>query len=220
MEEVKKQPTKVDYEKYLQIMKQSSWADGDMDFMNKYNFGTVVFEESGNYGLKNCIGDILVSAGYEDFLTLSDEDYKEGNLLAVMYENKWGMIRIGNENEWVMEPVYDYISFPNSITFVQKENKYGVINLTTQEFILPLELEFVSSQNGFMFCNGISTYGKDRKEGVIMDNGEFTEAIFDETGIPEMGENFQVRIGEEWGFINEEGEFTTDEDEAYYYTCD
>ena len=77
MEEVKKQPTKVDYEKYLQIMKQSSWADGDMDFMNKYKFGTVVFEESGNYGLKNCIGDILVSAGYEVFLTLSDEDYKE-----------------------------------------------------------------------------------------------------------------------------------------------
>ena len=137
-----------------------------------------------------------------------------------MYEKKWGMIRIGNENEWVMEPVYDYIGFPNSITFVQKENKYGVINLTTQEFILPLELEFVSSENGFMFCNGISTYGKDGKEGVIMDNGEFTEAIFDETGVPEMGENFQVRIGEEWGFINEKGLFTHDEDESYYYTCD
>jgi hypothetical protein len=32
------------------------------------------------------------------------------------------MIRIGDEYKWVLEPVYDYIGFPNAITFVKKDN--------------------------------------------------------------------------------------------------
>jgi hypothetical protein len=220
LEEVKKKPTKADYEKYLQIMKQPTWPHEEIGFLNEYDFGITIFEVAGNYGIKNCIDEILVSAKFEHLYTFSFKEYKEGDLLAVMFGKKWGMIRIGDENKWVLEPVYDYIGFPNAITFVKKDNKYGVINLNWMEFIIPIGLDFVTSENGLMFCNGISTYGKGGKEGVIMDNGEFTEAIFDEIEVPEMGQLIQVRIGEEWGGIDNKGLFTDDLDEAYYYTFD
>ena len=215
----RKIPTKSDYNKYLEISNESNWTDENIDFVNQFDFDTKTFEENGQTGLKNCINEIIIPAKYEDFLILSQHVYKTGSKVATMSKGKWGILTIGNE-KWILKPEYDYVGFPNNIIYVVKDEKYGIVNLSTNEFVLPPELEFVSSENGFMFCNGIATYGKNGKEGVMMDNGEFTEAIFDETGVPEMGEYFQVRIGDQWGFINENGEFTSDEDEAYYYACD
>jgi hypothetical protein len=57
-------------------------------FLNEYDFGITIFEVAGNYGIKNCIDKILVSAKFEHLWTFSFKEYKERDLLAVMYGKK------------------------------------------------------------------------------------------------------------------------------------
>jgi hypothetical protein len=56
---------------------------------------------------------------------------------------------------------------------------------------------------------------KGGKYGVISSSGSFTGPIFDDyEGVPEGA--VKVMSDGEWGYVNEEGSFTTDIDEAYY----
>ncbi len=50
---------------------------------------------------------------------------------------------------------------------------------------------------------------------MMREDGEHTEAIFDEVEL-DLEQAVKVRIGESWGCINEEGQFTEDGDEACY----
>ena len=66
------------------------------------------------------------------------------------------------------------------------------------------------------YCNGIGTFEINGKWGVMREDGEHTEAIFDEVET-DFDVAVKVRIGEVWGWINEEGQFTKDGDEACYW---
>ena len=216
----KRKPNKAEYNKYNSIMKRGGWSDEEMEFLNEIDMSTDVFEENGKHGLKNCLGEVLIKANYEDFITMSNHDIEEGDLVTTMKNGKWGVLKVAGEEEWLAEPIYDFIGYPSTITFVVKDGVYGVLDLDEKKFIIPLHCEFVSSHDGFMFCNGIAEYGINGKIGVMLENGEYTEAIFDEVEAIDMGEDVKVRIGEEWGVINEEGKFEMDTDEAYYYVSD
>jgi hypothetical protein len=50
----------------------------------------------------------------------------------------------------------------------------------------------------------------------MREDGEHTEAIYDEVET-EFDQAVKVRIGESWGYINEDGMITEDADEAYYW---
>lgn len=219
-EKVKRKPSKKEYEKYNAILEQGDWSEDDIKFLDQIDISSDVFEENGNHGLKNCLGEVLIKSQYQDFMTLSSYDIKKGDRVTAMQNGKWGVLRVNTDEEWLAEPIYDFIGYPNRITFVVKEGVYGVMDLEDKKFIIPLHCESVSSDNGFLFCNGIAQFGIEGKIGVIRENGEFTEALFDEVEAIEVGEQVKVRIGEEWGVINKEGKFDTNEDEAYYFMCD
>ena len=64
--------------------------------------------------------------------------------------------------------------------------------------------------------NGIGVYEIGEKSGLILDNGEFTEAIYDEIDL--VADEFsKARIGDRWGFIAKDGQLVQDPDEAYFY---
>lgn len=216
---VKRKPSQKEYEKYKAIMEKGDWSDDDMKFLDQINISSEVFEENGHQGLKNCLGEILIEAKYQDFMTMSSHDLEKGDRVTTMQNGKWGVLRVDTNEQWLAEPIYDFIGYPNRITFVVKEGVYGVLDLEAKKFIIPLHCDFVSSDNGFMFCNGIAQFGIDGKIGVMMDNGEHTEAIFDEVEAFEMEQDVKVRIGEDWGVINEQGKFETDSDQAHYFTA-
>ena len=77
-----------------------------------------------------------------------------------------------------------------------------------------------SNEGGILFTNGITVFEKNGKSGVLNEYGEYTDAIFDEVDMPEMGQSIKVRIGDKWGYIAEDGSFTTDEDDAYFIGAD
>jgi hypothetical protein len=192
-------------------------ASLDLDFLNAYDWSTELVEQNGKYGLVNCIGEQLLMPNFENFQMMSSHDMKIGDRVVAQLNDKWGIVTLdGRAGVWVVEPAYDYIGFPNSITSFQKDNKWGVMNISTKEWILPLVCDKIYGANGFMFVNGIGVYEIGEKSGLILENGECTEAIYDEVDL--VAEEFsKARIGDTWGFIAKDGQLVQDPDEAYFY---
>ena len=141
-------------QKFKEINNKDHMTDDDIDFLNTYNWNSDTFEENGAYGLKNCIGEVLVPPIFEDYLLLSYHDYKKGSKVVVMKNSKWGLIKIGEENKWILEPEFDYIGYPNNITYVVKDKKYGVINLYEGNFgIKPKRSQNISGCQFNFACN-------------------------------------------------------------------
>jgi hypothetical protein len=70
--------------------------------------------------------------------------------------------------------------------------------------------------NGFLFMNGIGLYKKDGRWGILNDAGEYTEALFDEVEEDIEGP-VKVKLGEQWGFVQEDGTLSEEEDDAYFW---
>lgn len=192
-------------------------ANSDLDFLNAYDWSTELVEKNGKYGLVNCIGEQLLNPNFEDFQMMSGHDMKIGDRVVAQLNDKWGVIQLdGGDGVWIVEPEYDYIGYPNSITSFKKGNKWGVMNINTKEWILPLVCDKIYGSSGFMFVNGIGVYEIAGKSGLILENGEFTEAIYDEIDLTAEVYS-KARIGDQWGYIAQDGQLVEDPDEAYFY---
>jgi hypothetical protein len=216
-------PSKADYEKksaFDKAMSKGELVDYNeyMDLFNRFDWSAEVFESNGKYGLKNAVGEIIVAPDYEDFMMLSSSDLQTGDWVVAQDKGKWGVLEVDGNGNWMIEPEYDYIGYPNPITHVRKNEKWGVLDINKNEFIIPLECDKVHADMGFMFTNGIAIYEKDGKVGVIIEDGRFTSPIFED--VDEENGFVKVKHKGEWGYINQEGEFTTSEDEEEYWCYD
>lgn len=186
-----------------------------LNLMNSYDWSCEVFEENGKYGLKSCIGKVLLPAKFDNFKALANVHVNEGQKMVAMQDGKYGILLADGVGEWIVAPEFDEIGYPNIITSVYKDGKWGVINTSSGEFIIPAELDLLYGGNDFIFNNGMAYFEKDGKVGVMNENGEFTQAIFDEAEPNEHGVITVTLNGKE-GFIDEKGQFTQDEDEAWF----
>lgn len=204
-------------EVYATFIKNGGFSNPDLDFLNSYDWSSVLFEINGKYGLQNCIGEQLLSPVFENFQMMSNHNLKIGGRVVAEFNNKWGIISLdGNSGIWIVEPEYDYIGYPNSITMFRKADKFGVMNTDTKEWILPLICDTIYCSSGFMFINGIGVYKIAGKSGLILDSGEYTEAIYDEVDL--AAEDYsKARIGDIWGYVAKDGQLVQDPDEAYFY---
>jgi len=217
-------PTLANYQKrdaYNQMQSDGNHSDElvfeQLDFLNSIDWGGELFLDGELCGLKNALGEVMLAPVFENMKLLSQKDIKKDDWIVAMQNGKWGVVLADGIGTWLVQPEYDTIGYPNNLTYVCKDGKWGVIELSTQELIIPLECDKIFADNGFMFINGIGYYEKDGKTGVITTSGIFTGAIFDEAdGDPDGF--VKVKFNGEWGFINEDNKFTTDEDEAYYYS--
>lgn len=205
-------PSQAQYAKFIE-----EGLNSDLDFLNAYDWSTELVEQNGKYGLVNCIGEQLLTPNFENFQMMSGHDMKIGDRVVAQLNGKWGIVTLdGGAGTWVVEPEYDYIGYPNNITSFKKDNKWGVMNIATKEWILPLVCDKIYGSNGFLFVNGIGVYEIAGKSGLILENGEFTQAIYDEIDL--VAEEFsKARIGELWGYIAKDGQLVQDPDEAYFY---
>jgi hypothetical protein len=207
-------PTAEIYARYKELEKAGD-MDAFIDFHNQYDWTTEVFEEYGFYGLRSCIGEILVPPNYDDFKLLTCEDVRPGNKIVASENFKFGIIRAGASGEWLVKPEYDDIGFPNKFTSVRIGDKWGVLNTEDGKLHLPVEYDEIYNGDSFMFINGIGYLVKDKKFTVINDFGEYSEAVFDSAEPDEFG-RIEVTFKGIKGFIDKDGKFTTDEDEAYF----
>lgn len=178
-----------------------------------------VIRENGKVGYRNS-SEVLLPAIYDDMKLMNYGELEKGTRVVVLFDGKWGIVCADGAGTWLVQPVYDYIGYPNRFTNVSKDGKWGVLNVVANELLIPVECDKVSDDNGFMFTNGIGMYEKDNLVGPITNDGQFTSAIFDEADFTGEGP-VPVKYKEIWGYVNEKNMFTEDEDEAYYrYSLD
>jgi len=68
---------------------------------------------------------------------------------------------------------------------------------------------------GLIFVNGTCAFKIEGKYGVLDVNGDMTEAIFEEV-YPDSEGWVEVKYKDQTGYINEEGKFTLDSEEAHF----
>ena len=211
-------PTQEEYEEYKQLESEGR-LDELIELHNQYDWSAEVFEENGFYGLKSCLGELLIPAKFQDFKLLSAENVSRGNKV-VAYDNfKLGIIRADGFGDWLVKPEYDAIGYPNALTSVRINDKWGVLDTNTGELVLPVVYDKIYNGNSFMFMNGIAYLVKNEKYAVMNIYGEYTEAIFDDA-VPNENGTIEVTIAGLEGYIDKNGQFTTDIDEAYYAEID
>ena len=205
-------PTQADYDRLLQLEDSKSYGDTHMELFNSFDWSAQIFEENGKYGLKSAVGEVLLPAAFEDFMIMSGDVLRKGSRVVTQQNRKWGVIIADGTGSWMIMPEYDYIGYPNHLTPVCKDNKWGVLNIATGDYLIPLDCDMVHADRGLMFVNGIGSYEKDGKTGIIREDGAFTQAIFEDTDFDLEGP-VKVMLNSDWGYINEQGNFTTNQDD-------
>ena len=210
-------PTLADYAKrdaYNEAYEKWS-SDEYLEFMNSIDWSAEIFTVDDKHGLKTALGEVILPPIFEDIHVFTFIDYNKGKLVTAAVNGKYGVVKADGVGTWIIEPNFDYIGIPNSLTHVYINNKWGVIKLPSGEYLIPPECDSVSRNNGFLFVNDVAIYEKDGKTGVITSDGHFSAPEFDEVEWWDDGA-VKVKLNGEWGYIDENDQFTTNEDEAYY----
>ena len=187
------------------------------DLLSSFDWSHELTKEGELYGLKNALGEVLLPPLFENFTMMTKQELKIGDRVVTQLGGKWGVIIADGKGTWLIKPEYDYIGYPNDVTHVCKDGKWGVMDISKGEYLVRPECEEIPAWNGFMFMNRIGFYKKDGKWGVITDWGVLTAPIFEDYGGDTDDGQVEVQYQGQWGYINEKNEFTNDEDDAYYH---
>ncbi len=194
----------------------SAYEDRFLEIMNNYDWSVEVFCHNGKYGIKNWDDSLLLPPLFENFRKNSYAILEMGDRIVAMMNGKEGVaILNGKEWTWLLEPEFDYISYPNNLVAVKKDKYWGILNLSTKSYLVDVVLDEVYLHQGFLLVNGIGIFRKEGKYGLINSHDEITKPEFEEIEMEFEG-LLRVRMGNQWGYITEEGVFTENEDEAYW----
>jgi hypothetical protein len=216
-------PTPADYKKredILKMMKEGTGGPGiqdkELNLLNSFDWSHELTQDGELYGLKTALGEVLLPPLFENFTMMTNQELKKGDRVVTQQGGKWGVLLVDGKGTWIIKPEYDYIGYPNDVTHVCKNGKWGVLDIPKGVYIIEPDCETVFDNNGFLFCNRIGFYKKNGKYGVLGDWGAPTEPAFEEVDMEPEG-NVRVKYNGEWGFIGEDNKFIAEEDEAYYY---
>lgn len=174
----------------------------DANLNNKYRFYNETFEVDGKVGLKDIAGNILVPAIYKEIGPLFHYDLKDCLVGASNEEGKYALINPDGKGTPITPFVYDFVDSTPFMAFypVIQNGKLGFVN-GKGEMITPCELDHY--QEPF---NDIVTIDANGKYGVLTLWGLYVKPIFDEIE-DDDNEMVHVRLGDKWGFIDDNGEF-------------
>jgi hypothetical protein len=219
----KPRPTKAIYDERINLEQQlnAEWnddlSDQYLNILNNYDWSTSVFQEGDKYGLKMWDDTILLPAEFDNFKTLNSGELNFGYRVVANINNKEGVV-LPEKNgwSWLLNPEFDYITYPNDIVAVKKGEKWGIYCFSKTKYLIPFECEMITLHGGFLFMNGIGEFKKDGLWGIINDSGEYTEAIYSEVEEDIEGP-VKVKLGEKWGYVKEDLTFSENEDDAYFW---
>ena len=175
----------------------------------KYNFCDQVFEENGLKGLRDVKGKVLIPARYYGFHESFDYDYfRKYPIGAYNKEGKCALVSTDGTGTELTPFEYDGIKkftwYDMYITM--KGDKKGLLNLKG-EVLVPCVLDTV-----YDAFNDIIQFEQGGKYGLITTDGSlYVKPVYDE--ITDKDEDVYVRLGDQWGFLDEEGSFIDEKDQ-------
>lgn len=221
-------PTPQEYEKREEYNRRlnENWSgkinDEYLAFLNSYDWDTDIIIRKGKFGLRTALGEVILPPRFEGLNVLfirpkKVRELKMGDRVVACKDGRYGVVIADGTGTWIIEPIYDFIGYPNDLAHVCIGGKWGVLNIRKNEYMIEPECEVVYDNNGFLFSNRIGFYKKDGLIGVIGDWGGFTAPLFEDFGGEMDSGPVKVKYKGDWGYINKENEFTADEDDAYYF---
>ena len=211
-------PSAADLLRLKELEKQQGgggWSDEYVDLWNEFDWSPAVIREGDKCGLKNAFGEMILPVEFEDVKLLSSTPVEIGDRVVACKDGKWGVALADMKGTWLIRPEFDYIGYPNDITHVRKDGLWGIMDISRGEYLVAPECEYVDDYNGFMFVNGVCSFKKNGLWGVMVADGSSTDAVFEDIDM-EPDEWVKVKLNGEWGFIDEDNQFTLDEEAAYY----
>ncbi|MCF8226005.1 MAG: hypothetical protein K9J30_09010 [Bacteroidales bacterium] len=179
-----------------------------------FDLSSEVFQEGEKWDIKNAIGEVILEAKYDNFMTMTHEDLDTGDRIVTELDGKWGILKIDGPGTWIVEPGYDFIGYPNQITHMIKGDKWRIMDIVKKEVLVD-DCDSVDNNMGFCFSNGVGFFEKNGKHGVMMEWGQHTDAVFDDIDFNHH-EWVKVQYNGKRGYINKQNEFAEDEEAVFY----
>ena len=177
----------------------------------EYQWWDIVFEENGKKGLKDVSGKVRVPAMYADFPTLYHYvHYRNVPVIAQNEQGLYGLVKANGSGDAITGFEYEYMDLEKwSTLFVAaKDGHCGIMN-HQGSLLMPCELDGVCREvpiNGHILV----TLG-DKKGIYNYAYALYIKPIYDE--IEEKDDKVYVRLGNQWGYLDEEGNFIDENDE-------
>lgn len=170
------------------------------------------YEKEGQKGLKDCWGRVIIPAEYEDCEGVHDSRFLIRTVCVhVKKDGKWALIRRDVKHERITDYVFDDAKLLfNELCITRIGNKHGLYTPKGHE-LLPTIMEDI--YNPTVYEQNIM-YKQDGKYGILFHDGTRTTQLLDEVRVG-CGYYLSVRIGNEWGYIDEDGNFTRKREFAF-----
>jgi hypothetical protein len=183
MEDKKRpKPSKEQYLRFKELEKHMEPGEWNAEWMELYDacdWSPELIKEEEKCGLRTALGEEILPVAYDNIKLMESTMVEKGERVVVVQEDKWGVAIADGSGTWLVEPEFDYIGYPNDVTAVKKGDKWGVLNILSGDYLVQAECDMVFESNGFLFLNGIGSYMKDSKLGIITEEGDLTDAIFE-----------------------------------------
>ena len=199
-----------------EIIEAQDWCE---NFENRYDLMTKVYEENGKFGLKDAAGKVLIPAIYDSIGFTFHDDFMD-RLVAVQLGDKAGLVTPDGKGTPITQFEYDDINLVGSPTcpyeefyLMSKGDKCGLFDVHGGTCI-PMGADEIFEPH-----YDTIPYVKDGKYGFnSISIGTTTDAIYDDYEYEE--EHLAVIKDGERGYIDIEGQFTTDPEKKYFNCID
>lgn len=167
-----------------------------LDFINSYRWYPEIVYEGDKCGIVSVLGKVVLPTEFEDIKFFASAIEKQ-SVATAQKNGKWGLVKTYT-GESVTGFIYDYMP-PVSANIIpgMKNGKWWYIK-NTGELFTPMEFDMIFIDNG------------------VTDGLEISKPVFDEIDIVELDEFISGTRDGIRGYIDQEGEFTADEEKAYW----
>lgn len=239
-EEQKPKATPLDFVKRAalsELAKNSDPSDSEYysrladirDWISCYRWYPELVFEGDKCGIVSLLGEVILPVEFED-IKFFDFLIEKQSVVSTKKNGKWGLVKIYT-GENVTGFIYDYMPLVSAnIIPVMKNGKWGYIR-ESGEFFTPIEYDIIfnmryytpiyfntqSTDGEITLIDGISLFEKGGRYGVT--NGiEISNPVFDEIYPINSDVFISGKRDGVIGYIDKEGEFTTDYEMAYWMT--
>lgn len=172
-------------------------------------------EKDGLFGLEGYAYNDGLPCEYEEIFITFDGLERMENPIPVRKEGRCGLVKPDGIGTPVTPFQYDILFRKPHSEYVKyiavRDGKYGILKPDGSE-VVPCQMDCIYDS---LDTDGILPILRDGKWGFVVETGGFVEPKFDELMV-RSEQHLRVRINDQWGWVDGDGQFTLDIDQACY----
>ncbi len=175
-----------------------------------------LFTENGKMGMKNNVfGTVLIPPIYDEIPHIVAKRY----YAVAINENKYGIVKADGKGTIIFPFIYDFIcelsaDYYVGVYCVTLNGKQGIVSVCRDITRTEVEPEYDLIEH--IWDSHFTLLKKDNKCG-LWSYDHFIPPIYDDVFVPEVLGWVMVKKDGEWGYIDENNDYTKDMGKAFLY---